>query len=35
VHLAKRYFDPREVGIDRAVQNLRTWASIRANRPAE
>jgi hypothetical protein len=35
VHLAKRDFDPREVGIDRAVQNLRTWASIRANRPAQ
>jgi hypothetical protein len=35
VHLAKRDFDPREVGIDRALQNLRTWASVRANRPAD
>jgi hypothetical protein len=29
VHLAKRDFDPREVGMDRVVQNLRTWASVR------
>lgn len=35
VHLAKRDFDPRKVGVDRAVKNLRTWASLRANRPAK
>jgi hypothetical protein len=35
VHLAKRDFDPREVGVDRALQNLRTWASVRANPPAD
>jgi hypothetical protein len=35
VHLAKRDFDPREVGIDQAVQNLRTWASVRTKSPAD
>jgi hypothetical protein len=35
VYLAKRDFDPREVGVDRALQNLQTWASVRANRSAD
>jgi hypothetical protein len=35
MHLAQRDFDPGEVGVDRALQNLRTWSSVRASPPRD